>query len=94
MNGEIKEFVQQKIDTTKLAHRNMPFKPPAREKPAFNSPHRDARGKPDNLKCCNFDLKQMFYEKGSGKTFDYKIDAKWDMPFDREQVMHEMIVKR
>ena len=36
----------------------------------------------------------MFYEKGSGKTFDYKIDAKWDMPFDREQVMHEMIVKR
>lgn len=41
----------------------------------------------------NYDLKKMFYEKDqSGKC--YKSFAKWDMPFDREQVIHELIIKR
>ena len=35
----------------------------------------------------------MFYEKDqSGKC--YKSFAKWDMPFDRDQVIHELIIKR
>ena len=41
----------------------------------------------------NYDLKKMFYEKGlSGNC--YKSYAKWDMPFDREQMIHELIIKR
>ena len=35
----------------------------------------------------------MFYEKDvSGKC--YKSFAKWDLPFDRDCAMHELIVKR
>ena len=40
-----------------------------------------------------FDLKQMFYEKG--KSGDcYKSFSKWELPFDREQMIYELIAKR
>ena len=71
-------------DISKLTRRSLPYKPPAREKPAFNSPFRDSKGKANNLKCCNFDLKEMFSERDKNPTNDYKLDAKWDLPFDRE----------
>lgn len=42
------------------------------------------------LKQFNYNLKEMFYEKGdSGKC--YKSVAKWDMSFDREEFIQEMI---
>ena len=35
----------------------------------------------------------MFYEKG--KSGDcYKSFSKWELPFDREQMMNELIAKR
>jgi hypothetical protein len=35
----------------------------------------------------------MFYEKGvSGSC--YKSFAKWDLPFDKDEVIHELIVKQ
>ena len=41
----------------------------------------------------NYDLKEMFYEKAeSGKC--YKSFAKWDLSFDREETIQELITKR
>jgi len=34
----------------------------------------------------------MFYEKGDSGSC-YKSFAKWDIPFDKEQVMNELIAK-
>ena len=40
-----------------------------------------------------FDLKKMFYERGpSGDC--YKSFCKWDLPFDRDQMMRDLIAKR
>ena len=41
----------------------------------------------------DFNLKQMFYEKGTSGNC-YKSSSKWDLPFDREQIIHELIDKR
>ena len=86
--------IRQTVDVSKLPRRKLPFKPPPRTKPAFSSPHREKRGHGLVLhKEFNYDLKEMFYEKGvSGDC--YKSFAKWDLPFDREQEMHEIIIKR
>lgn len=35
----------------------------------------------------------MFYEKNDFSKC-YKACAKWDLPFDKEQQMHELIIKR
>ena len=93
MQGEVPR-VEHTVDVSKLTRRTLPYKPPPREKPAFNSPYKDSRGKALNLKCCHFDLKEMFDERSKDPFNDYKLDAKWDMPFERDQVMHEIIQKR
>ena len=41
----------------------------------------------------NFDLKAMFYERGEDSTC-YKKNSRLDMGFDREQAMHELIMKK
>lgn len=65
-------------------------------KPAYDlhvtSPNLKSRG-PNLNKNFSYDLAHMFYEKGQSGDC-YKSFAKWDMPFGREEDMHEMIMKR
>lgn len=69
----------------------MPYKPTPRLKPAFNSPCKDERNKGPVLhKQFNYDLKEMFYEKGvSGQC--YKSFAKWDLRYDKEYAISDLI---
>lgn len=44
-------------------------------------------------KSLNFDLKTMFYEKGENAKC-YKSLSRWDMAFEREMAMQELIIKK
>ena len=82
-----------KVVRSMLKDKDLPYKPQQRLKPAFTSPTRDRNQKKPVLRELNFDLAEIFADKGkSGEC--YKSLAKWDMPYDREQIMHEMIDKR
>ena len=69
----------------------LPYKPKPSLKPAFNSPCKNERNKGPVLhKQFNYNLKEMFYEKGEiGEC--YKSFALWDLRFDKEYAMSDMI---
>lgn len=91
---EEEKLPQTAVDTSKLKHQSLPFKPTPHLKPAFDT---HIEGSPRTKgaflhKKFNYDLKQMFYEKGDSKKC-YKSMAKWDLPFGREEDIQEMITK-
>ena len=95
--SSILEVRNQVIDTSKLKIQKLPFKPPPRVKPAFNSPYKESNGKGPILhKHFNYDLSAMRTEKqkDGDDTWDYKSFAKWSLSFDREETINELVVKR